>query len=102
MKEIFSKITEIEKKAQLIADEAKEAEKKFPETVKASLEAIDADYEKKLKKMLEQKTKEENEKADARIEKIVEESSAELSKLKQYFDENEAAWEKEIFRNIIE
>lgn len=101
MKDVFNKINEIEKKAQIIAGEAEVAEKNFPDTLKNAFAAIDGEYEQKLKRHLEQKTADENKRADAEIEKIAEQSGKSISELKACFEKNAKNWEEEIFRNII-
>ncbi len=101
MDSILYKIIEIEKAARLIDEEVAKAKREMP----LEIESKRAELEKQLGQQVEQKValyaKKEAEQEEG-LKRAAEESKQESLKiLREQFEKNKAAWENEIFENII-
>lgn len=102
MELFFDKIAEIEKKALEISAEADAEKKSYSAKLEREFENLDRMYDEKLKKMVEDKTADEDKKADVLISQLCDEQSDNISRLQAYFETNMADWEEKILKNITE
>lgn len=101
MKNVLSKIAEIENKSEQILDDIKKAKDNLPETIKKECELIDSKYYEKHKKIINEKTLSENSLADEKIREIEKSHADDMNRLNEYFEKNVSAWQEDIFNNII-
>lgn len=102
MNNIINRIIEIDKKAKDLISYADKQNEELIESVEKEKKELISNMAKESKEKLETVRKTENEYADSKIQKLIEEKLEAIDKLNQAYEENHQEWEDKIFKRMLE